>query len=134
MTKINCNLDFNKQLTMKNTDTTTIYHNARCRKSRAGLARLESKEVPFEIKEYMKTGITVEELRDLLMKLNFTPQQIIRTQESDYKSRFRGKKFTDEEWLQILSENPKLIKRPLVVKKYKAVWADPPEAMDVLFA
>jgi arsenate reductase (glutaredoxin) len=115
-------------------DKTIIYHNARCRKSRAGLAWLESKEVPFEIKEYMKTGVTAEELRELLMRLNVPPQQIIRTQEADYKSRFRGKEFTDDEWIQIISENPKLLKRPMVIKKYQAVWADPPEAMDVLFS
>jgi arsenate reductase-like glutaredoxin family protein len=30
-------------------------------------------------------------------------------------------------------ENPKLIKRPIVVKNFKAVWADPPKNMDALF-
>ncbi|MCD4729946.1 MAG: hypothetical protein K8R74_05065, partial [Bacteroidales bacterium] len=46
---------------------------------------------------------------------------------------FKGKNFTDEEWIKILLENPKLIKRPLVVKGYKAVWADPLENMEKLF-
>ncbi|HZK06574.1 MAG TPA: arsenate reductase family protein [Bacteroidales bacterium] len=118
---------------MNNPSVITIYHNPRCRKSRAGLARLQSKGEPYQIKEYMKTGIPVEELRDVLMKLNLRPKEIIRTHEADYKTRFRGKDFTDDEWIQILSENPKLIKRPLVIKKYKAVWADPPEMMDLMF-
>ena len=111
----------------------TIYHNPRCKKSRAGLAYLEEKNHDFEIKNYIKTGINPDELRDVLIKLNVKPQEMIRTQEALYKSDFRGRNFTDEEWIKIMAENPKLIKRPIVVHRYKAVWADPPEKMDVLF-
>jgi len=111
----------------------TIYHNPRCKKSRAGLAHLEGKGVEFEVKNYLKEGIGPDELKDLLVKMNAKPQDMIRTQEADYKSKFRGKDFTDDEWIKIMADNPKLIKRPVVVKKYKAVWADPPENMDALF-
>lgn len=110
-----------------------IYHNPRCRKSRAGLQYLEGKGVEFELVEYLKNGITEEELKDVLIKMNVSPTEIIRTQEDIYKKQFKGKNFTDEEWIKILLENPKLIKRPLVVKGYKAVWADPPENMEKLF-
>lgn len=110
-----------------------IYHNPRCRKSRAGLQYLEGKSVEFELVEYLKNGISEEELKDVLIKMNVSPTEIIRTQEDVYKKQFKGKNFTDEEWVKILIENPKLIKRPLVVKGYKAVWADPPENMEKLF-
>ncbi len=99
----------------------TIYHNPRCKKSRAGLARLEEKGVDFEVKNYIKEGITPEEFNDVLMKLNLKPQEMIRTQEADFKSKYKGKNFTDDEWIKIMAENPKLIKRPIVVKQYKAV-------------
>ncbi len=111
----------------------TIYHNPRCKKSRAGLARMEEKKRDFEIKNYIKEGISPDELRDVLVKLHLAPQEMIRTQEALYKSDFKGRNFTDEEWIKIMAENPKLIKRPIVVHRYKAVWADPPEKMDVLF-
>ena len=110
-----------------------IYHNSRCKKSRAGLQYLQDKGVDFEIVEYLKNGISEEELKDVLIKMNVRPTEIIRTQEDIYKKQFKGKNFTDEEWIKILLENPKLIKRPLVVKGYKAVWADPPENMEKLF-
>lgn len=110
-----------------------IYHNPRCRKSRAGLQYLEGKGVEFEVVEYLKNEISEEELKDVLIKMNVTPSEIIRTQEEIYKKQFKGKNFTDEEWIKILIENPKLIKRPLIVKGYKAVWADPPENMEKLF-
>ena len=110
-----------------------IYHNPRCRKSRAGLQYLEEKGVEFELVEYLKNEISEEELKDVLIKMNARPAEIIRTQEDIYKKQFKGKNFTDEEWIKILLENPKLIKRPLVVKGYRAVWADPPENMEKLF-
>jgi len=110
-----------------------IYHNPRCKKSRAGLKYLESKKVEFEVVEYLKTPLTEEELKDILAKMNIRPADLVRTQEEVYRKEYKGSQFTDEEWIRILCENPKLIKRPIVEKGYKAVWADPPEEMDVLF-
>jgi arsenate reductase (glutaredoxin) len=110
-----------------------IYHNPRCKKSRAGLQYLEERGEEFEVIEYLKNGLSIEELKDILIKMNVKPIEIIRTQEEIYKKQFKGRNFTDEEWIRILVEIPKLIKRPLVVKGYKAVWADPPENMEKLF-
>jgi arsenate reductase (glutaredoxin) len=111
----------------------TIYHNPRCKKSRAGLAMLEEKGVDFEIKNYMKEGLSIDELKDILMKLNCSPHEMIRTREAEYKNNYKGRNFTDEEWIKIMTQNPKLIKRPIVIKEYKAVWADPPDNMKGLF-
>lgn len=110
-----------------------IYHNPRCRKSRAGLAYLETKKVEFKLVDYIKNPISEAEFADLLMKLNKSPQDMIRTQEDIYKSDFKGKNFSDEEWIKIMVEHPKLIQRPIIVRDYKAVWGDPPEEIDQLF-
>ncbi len=110
----------------------TIYHNPRCSKSRAALKHLEEKGVQHEIKPYLKDGLAVEELKDLLMKLNKKPLDMIRTQEAEYKAKYKGKNFTDDEWIKILVENPKLLKRPIIIKDYKAVWGVPSEEIDVL--
>jgi arsenate reductase (glutaredoxin) len=110
-----------------------IYHNPRCKKSRAGLQHLQNKGLEFELIEYIKNGVTESELKTVLTKLNAEPMDMIRTQEAKYKSSFRGKNFTRDEWIRIMVENPALIKRPVVVRGYKAVWADPPEEMDKLF-
>ena len=111
----------------------TIYHNPRCKKSRAGLQYLQSKTDEFQIVEYLKNPLTEEELKKLLMLLNKKPQEMVRTQEAVYKQQFKGKNFTDDELVKIMVENPKLIKRPIVVKGNKAVWGDPAEEIDKLF-
>jgi arsenate reductase len=110
-----------------------IYHNPRCKKSRAGLEYLQEKGVEPEVVKYMKDApLTEEKLKELLMKLNEKPQNIIRTQEKVYKDNFKGKNFTEDEWVKILVENPRLIQRPIVEGKYKAVIGNPPQNIDGL--
>ena len=107
-----------------------IYHNSRCKKSRAGLAYLQEKTSDFEIVEYLKTNIKEEEIKEILLKINRSPAEIVRTQEEFFKKNLKGKTFNDDEWIKILIENPKLIHRPIVVAKHKAVIGDPPENID----
>ena len=110
-----------------------IYHNIRCKKSRAGLLHLKGKTDNFEIIEYLKTGITEEELKQLFKILDEKPEEMIRKQEKIYKEIYKNKTFSDEEWIKILAENPKLLNRPIVVKGKKAVWGDPAANIDTLF-
>jgi len=105
----------------------TIYHNPRCRKSRETLALIQEKGIEPEIVEYLKEVPSRDELRKILAKLNKSPQDILRKGEQIFKENFKDKKFTDEEWLQILIENPKLIERPIVVKGNAAVLGRPPQ-------
>ncbi|MEE4260965.1 MAG: arsenate reductase (glutaredoxin) [Bacteroidales bacterium] len=111
----------------------TIYHNPRCKKSRAGLQYMQEKTNDIEVIEYLKNPLSEKELETLLMKLHKKPHEMVRTQEAIYKSDYKGKKFNDHEWIRIMVENPKLIKRPIVVKGNKAVWGDPAVKLEVLF-
>jgi arsenate reductase len=110
----------------------TIYHNPKCRKSREGLLYLQEKGLEYTVVEYLRNPLTREQLKDLLMKLNMRPEQIVRTQEDEYKEKLKGKSFNDEEWITILIENPKLIQRPIVVKNHKAVLAQPADEIERL--
>lgn len=110
----------------------TIYHNPRCRKSRAGLQFLQENGIEPTIVEYIKNPLSEAELKDILLRLNKKPAEIIRTQEAIYKSDFKGKNFTEEEWVKILIEHPKLMQRPIVVKGPKAVIGDPAGELEVL--
>jgi len=111
----------------------TIYHNPKCRKSRAGLEYLKEKGREYTLVEYLRNPLTRDQLKDLLMKLNKRPHEIVRTQEDIYKEQFRGKSFSDEEWISILLEHPKLMQRPIVVYGYKAVLGQPVDEIDRLF-
>lgn len=107
-----------------------IYHNNRCSKSRGGLQLLKDKGLEFEIVEYLKNPLTEEELNKLLNKLNLKPFELVRTQEAIYKEQFKGRDFADHEWVKIICENPKLLKRPIIETDYKAIWAVPAEELE----
>lgn len=107
-----------------------IYHNSRCRKSRSGLEYLTSKSNEFEVVEYLKGHLSEEELKEIIKKTNKKPSELVRTQEDYFKKNLKGKSFTDEEWIKIIIENPKLLQRPIIVAKHKAVLGDPPENID----
>ena len=110
-----------------------IYHNSRCKNSRAGLDYLKKLTADFEIRDYLTESITPNELKEILLKTNLKPSQIIRTNEAYYKMYLKGRNFTNDELMKIILENPKLIQRPIVVGKYKAVIGNPPEEIDKLF-
>lgn len=111
----------------------TIYHNPKCRKSRAGLEFLKSKGQSPEVIEYIREGISPEEIKELVKMLGITPFELVRVQEEYFKENLKGKNISDEEWFKILSENPRLIRRPVVVNNGKALLADPPETSAKLF-
>ena len=107
-----------------------VYHNTRCKKSRAGLQYLQDKGLEVEIVEYLKNPLTVTELTDIFAKLGRKPSEMIRKQEAIFKSDFKGKNFTEDEWIRIIAENPKLLNRPIIVRGNKAVWGDPVENIE----
>jgi len=107
-----------------------IYHNPRCKKSRAGLKYLESKGLAFEIVKYLDEGLDEKELKEIFKMMGKKPFEMIRRQEDVYKKNYKGKEFGDDEWIKIIVENPKLLNRPIVVHNGKAVWGDPPENIE----
>jgi arsenate reductase (glutaredoxin) len=110
----------------------TIYHNPRCKKSRAGLQYATDKKLEFRVREYLKEPLTEAELTGLIMKLHLKPKELLRTQEEIYRKELKALKLNDEEWIKVMVEHPKLIRRPIVEGKYKAVVGDPPENIDRL--
>jgi arsenate reductase len=110
-----------------------IYHNPRCSKSRQTLELLKGNITDIEIIEYLKQVPSKEELKTILMKLNMKAENLVRKGEAIYKEKFKGKTFGEEEWIQIMIENPKLIERPIVIRGNKAVLGRPPENVEQLF-
>lgn len=110
-----------------------IYHNPRCGKSRQTLQLLESKENDFEIIEYLKRPPSFDELKSILRKLNLKPADLIRKGEKLFKDNFKGKEFTDDQWIGVMVNNPILIERPIVIKGDQAVIGRPPENIEALY-
>lgn len=109
-----------------------IYHNPRCSKSRDSFNLLTEKGIEFETVEYLKTPLTKEELKALLVKLAIPAKELIRKGEKDFKENFKGKELSEDEWVDAMIQFPKLIERPIVVKGDKAVIGRPIEKVIAL--
>lgn len=110
-----------------------IYHNPRCRKSRETLELIKAQGIEPEVVEYLKDVPSNQEMKELLMKLNMGASDLVRKVEKEYKEKYKGKNFNEDEWIQIMLESPKLIERPIVVRGNKAVLGRPPENVESLF-
>ncbi|MEJ6695463.1 MAG: ArsC/Spx/MgsR family protein [Chitinophagales bacterium] len=104
-----------------------VLHNSRCMKSRNALKVLEEHNIPYSIVPYLEGTLDVDDLKDLLSKLRLNPSDIVRKTEALYKECFKGKEFSNGEWLEILVNNPKLIERPILFNDKNAVVGRPTE-------
>lgn len=110
-----------------------IYHNPRCSKSRQTLALIQENGITPEIIEYLNLPISTSELASLLEMLNIKPIQLVRKSEQIWKENFKGKDLSDDEIVGAMVKYPKLIERPIVVEKRKAIIGRPPENVLSLF-
>ena len=109
-----------------------IYHNPRCRKSREGLQLLKESKQGYKIIEYLKETPNFDELKSIINLLGITPLELIRKNESIWKKNYKGKELTNDEVIRAMTEHPKLIERPIVINKEKAVIGRPPENIEYI--
>jgi arsenate reductase len=113
----------------------TIYHNPRCSKSRETLALLTARGIEPEVVLYLETPPDREMLQILLKKLGMTSaRQLMRNKEDLYKALALGEADKSEnELINALVANPRLLERPIVINGEQARLGRPPEAvLDIL--
>jgi len=104
-----------------------IYHNPRCSKSRQTLTLIQERGKEIEIIEYLKNPLTFEDLELILVKLSISPIELVRNKEEIWKGNNKGKTLMDDEIIQAMVDNPKIIERPIVINGMKAIIGRPPE-------
>lgn len=108
--------------------TWTIYHNPRCSKSRETLALLEAKGIQPLVIEYLKTPLSLKQLKVLNAQLGCTARDMLCRKEAEYElMALSNPKLSDTAILKAIIEAPKLLERPIVVHGNKAVFGRPPE-------
>ena len=106
----------------------TIYHNPRCSKSRQTLQILRDRGIEPSIVEYLKTPLQKDELKKISTSLGFRPKEFVRKNESDFKERNLVNHLEDDDkMIEAMAAYPKIIERPIVVLKGRAVIGRPPE-------
>lgn len=110
-----------------------VYHNPRCSKSRDSLKYLDEHNKEYTIVNYIKNPISAKELKLIIEKLGINPIELVRKKESIWKEKYKDKELTDDEIIEAMIENPRLMERPIVIVEGKAVIARPTEKISELF-
>ncbi len=112
--------------------STVIYHNPRCSKSRATLALLTERGIEPEIVDYLKTPPSLTRLKAIRKLLGVEAPAMMRLKESIAKELglAAGDDRSNDEWLALVAEHPKLLERPIVVVDDRAAAIGrPPESV-----
>jgi arsenate reductase len=105
-----------------------IYHNPRCSKSRQTLALLQERGIEPEQVLYLETPPAPAELRRLLKHLNLPARALLRKGEAEFRElNLADNALSENQLIEAMSEHPRLIERPIVVRGDRAVLGRPPE-------
>lgn len=112
----------------------TIYHNARCSKSRLALRFLRRQDIELDVVRYLETPPSREVLAQALKTLG--REAMLRKGEDVYRDEIRPrlKSLQDNELIDIMTAHPEVIERPLVVAPDgRMAMGRPPENIEKLF-
>lgn len=109
-----------------------VYHNPRCSKSRQALQYLDEKGLAYEVKKYLDEPLTKSEIKTLLNKIGIPADELLRKGEKFYKENLKGKEWSEEEIIDFMLREPKLIERPIIERGEQAVIGRPTEAINKL--
>jgi len=106
----------------------TIYHNPNCSKSRQTLELLHDQGLEPEIILYLESPPGKSTLQNLLRMLNMSVRDIMRSSEKAYEEQDLSRESLDDDSLiTAIIKTPRLLQRPIVVYKDRAVVGRPPE-------
>jgi arsenate reductase len=103
----------------------TIYHNPKCSTSRQVLEMIEVAGHTPEVVEYLKTGWTKPQLKDLLSKAGLTPREAMRKKAAEDLG--LDAKLSDAKIIDAMIAHPVLVERPIVVTPKGVLLARPKE-------
>ncbi|MCE0801894.1 arsenate reductase (glutaredoxin) [Buttiauxella sp. A2-C1_F] len=109
----------------------SIYHNPRCSKSRETLSLLKANGVEPEVVLYLETPPDAATIKTLLSQLGFaSARELMRQKEDLYKElNLVDSALSEEQLIQAMVDNPKLIERPIVLANGQARIGRPPESV-----
>lgn len=107
-----------------------IYHNPRCSKSRQTLALLEENGIQADVILYLEDTPDAQSLAQILKKLGIPARDLLRSGEEAYQAlNLADTTLSEQQLIEAMVKQPRLIERPIVVKGDQAVIGRPPESV-----
>lgn len=112
----------------------TVYEKPTCTTCRNVSKILLEKGIDFEKVNYYVEPFSKAKLKTLLKKMGMKPSELLRKNEDAYKNlKVKISGSSEDEILEMMINNPDLVKRPIVEVNDKAILASPAEEINKLF-
>jgi len=103
-----------------------IFYNSESSSDRKTIAFAQSTGQKIRTMEHAKTNNTTTIWEVLLKSLKMHPKELMNKAHPYYQANIKGKEFDNHGWLNILQNNPDLIKHPIAMKGDKAIMCQTP--------
>lgn len=105
-----------------------VYFKSNCSTCKTALGLIkENSDEEMETVEYLVNTPTQKELKEIIGMLGIKPEGLVRKKEQLYKEKYEGRKISGAAWIKIMTENPVLIERPIIISGDKAIIGRPVE-------
>lgn len=99
-----------------------IYYDPKMSIAKKAIAYANSISSKVNQVEYHKEKFTPTIWRQILKMLAIEPKLLVNKANDYYQSNLRGKNFSNDDWINILTHQPDLIRAPIAIKGDKAVF------------
>ena len=110
-----------------------VYHNSSWSKSRDVIQLLRDNNIDFTIIEYLKKPLSAKTLTKICKLLAIEPDGIIRHNDSSFKALdINLSNMNFNQIIELISNNPKIMERPIITNKTAGIIGRPPELVKKL--
>lgn len=111
------------------------YVNSSCSSCRKTLDELQASGAEFRTRDYFRKRFTREELTHLLERVSLAPAMVLSTRSTAYRDReLDAETISDDDFLDLMVEEPKLLRRPIITKGDQVVIGHNPRQLAELVA
>ena len=103
---------------MKYDKTDVVYFKPSCITCKRVISELDRLNADLKQRDIFKESLSVSELNKIVKNLGIKPAELLRKRDKKYKELdLDNKKLPDSQIIKLMSENPGLIKRPIIIAK-----------------
>lgn len=92
-----------------------LYVHPTCTSCRKAQAWLDEHDVAYERRDYFRDRFTKDELSGVLASAGLTPRDVLSKRARAYKELVGDRDLTDDQLLDLMIQEPTLLRRPLVI-------------------
>ncbi len=118
--------------TTLNTHELTLVYDSSTEAGKKALAYAYTLSPKVNRQDIREVRLSSTFVRQVIKQLNLRPKDLLNRSDPYYQQHVRGREFTMEGWLEVLRNNPHLIKAPIALMGNKAVLCEPASLINTL--